>query len=899
MRDHVDTVSHGGVERGEDVGIVAVGVPADFIRSEVAVLDGWTPPRTTDENGVTYLTPESRWSADERLIPHDNSRALNAIFISVDVSAFSMISNCTEALDAWLILQEQCEGSASVRATKMRMLTTKFEVLRMREDESISAYYEKLCEISNEAVGLGEPISNERLVSKMLRSLPERYNMKISSIEETTDVATMRVGDLVSKLVTFEMNLEQQKTDHLSKSVAFRVEKPSVNPDFTNMSEFTDVDHEEKDDANIAMLVKIFNNMLKSLKKEKFKSDNRKPSGMSVGSSSNITSVKKNVGSTSEVRSVDHIQCMGCQGMGHYANKCPTVARKRHPSLTATLSDDSDSEEEMVLLFATVDEDEIPEEGMIGALEDLDDEISLSDEYVESETLNVDNNGSSIDSDIDLFVESEIMNDVDVTNTDVNISSENAQSGLLVDKNVVDMDTDFQKIDGMKIPINTTNCYQKNVGNTGRFDFSRLFDERKKNEICNVVVYTSLNANITENCYFDSGGKVTFGGGAKGTILGKGVLNVTDFSKLKDMYLVEGLKANLISISQLCDAGMTVEFDKHLYEVFDDTNSRVMMGKRSFDNCYKSQEETICNAAKLDDVELWHQRLGHINFKNLQKLLTHDVILGLPKLDIKKDVKLYKGSEFNIGQNVGRIRTDHGKEFENSLIDDFCTNNGIFHEFSAPKSPQQNGVAERNNRTIQEMVRAMLQEKSFSKRLRAEAFDSKSDKGLFLGYSVNSHAYRVYNLRTKTIQETVNVVFDNALNLVDRAEDEDIAELLEESNVTSQASDQQKSASVDTTSVPTSDVTFAKSTSEGETSEYVSDSKEEQGARFLHDLIRRDPPGHVRRNHPNSLIIGDAAKNVVTRQKKDVNYKEMVRIVCMTSDTILAGPFKRTRKQKT
>ncbi|XP_057811589.1 uncharacterized protein LOC131025817 [Salvia miltiorrhiza] len=741
----------------------------------VAVLDGWTPSRITDDNGVTSLTPESRWN-------------------NVKVQP---------------VLEQ----------TKMRMLTTKFEILRMCDNETIFAYYEKLCEILNEAVALGEPISNERLVSKMLRSLPERYNMKISSIEETADVATMRVGDLVSKLVTFEMNLEQQKADHLSKSVAFRVEKTSENSDVTNMSEFTDVDPEEEDDADFAMLVKNFNNMLKSFKKGKFKIGYRKPSRMSIGSSSNITNVKKNVGTTSEVRSVDHIQCRGCQGMGHYANECPTVARKRHSGLIATLSDDSDSEEEKVLLVATVDEEDIQEEDMIGALEDLDDEISFHN-FSESETLSVDDNGSSIDSDVDLIDESENMNvDIDVTNTDVNISSVNDQFDLTIDNNVFDMDTDVQEIDGMKIPINTTNWYEmtilddfnssvsdiccvaaleehesdplkemeyfknlyeivdsqcrelrndicmlvdenqnlkdqitrlerllsqrdvelgmlrgkvcdsekvvkrfnkgtsclnevlsqgqrsnfgigfcpeerskehrnttvfvkernvsvnvdnikdshkkikkkksyKNVSNTGRFDFSRLLDEREKNETCNVVVYTSLNANIFENWYFDSGcsrhmtgtktllsdfvptsgRKVTFGGGTKGTILGKGVLNVTDFPKLKDVYLVEGLKANLISISQLCDAGMTVKFDKHLCEVFDDTNRCVMMGKKSSDNCYKSQEETICNAAKLNDVELWHQRLGHVNFKNLQKLFTHDVVRGLPKLNFKKDV---------------------------------------------------------------------------------------------------------------------------------------------------------------------------------------------------------------------------------------------------------------------
>ena len=54
------------------------------------------------------------------------------------------------------------------------------------------------------------------------------------------------------------------------------------------------------------------------------------------------------------------------------------------------------------------------------------------------------------------------------------------------------------------------------------------------------------------------------------------------------------------------------------------------------------------------------------------------------------------------------IRSDHGQEFENSQFLQFCTTNGIEHNFSAPRTPQQNGVAERKNRTLIEMVNSML-----------------------------------------------------------------------------------------------------------------------------------------------------------------------------------------------
>ncbi|KAL5567366.1 hypothetical protein UlMin_030530 [Ulmus minor] len=93
---------------------------------------------------------------------------------------------------------------------------------------------------------------------------------------------------------------------------------------------------------------------------------------------------------------------------------------------------------------------------------------------------------------------------------------------------------------------------------------------------------------------------------------------------------------------------------------------------------------------------------------------------------------------------VVRLRSDHGKEFENTLFDDFCAANGISHEFSAPITPQHNGVVERKNRVIQEMARVMFFSKDVLKNLWAEAVSTA-----------------FYNFRTKNIMESTNVVIDD------------------------------------------------------------------------------------------------------------------------------------------
>ena len=164
-------------------------------------------------------------------------------------------------------------------------------------------------------------------------------------------------------------------------------------------------------------------------------------------------------------------------------------------------------------------------------------------------------------------------------------------------------------------------------------------------------------------------------------------------------------------------------------------------------------------------------------------------------------------------KKVVRIKSDHWREFENSHFENFCNKHGIRHEYSAPKTPQKNGVVEQKNRTLQEMVHVMLKSRRVLTQFWAEALntpcyiqnivylrlgtmtpyeiwrgkkpklkhlhefgstsfvlndkeqrrklDPKSDEGMFLGYSLNSRAYRVYNKRSKNVLELANIVIDD------------------------------------------------------------------------------------------------------------------------------------------
>ena len=96
---------------------------------------------------------------------------------------------------------------------------------------------------------------------------------------------------------------------------------------------------------------------------------------------------------------------------------------------------------------------------------------------------------------------------------------------------------------------------------------------------------------------------------------------------------------------------------------------------------------------------------------------------------------------------IVKIRSDHGKEFENALFDSFCENNGIKNEFSAPKTPQQNGGVERKNRVIQEMARVMLLNKQISQKFWEEAVNTLCHIGnrIYFRAGTKKTAYEIWN----------------------------------------------------------------------------------------------------------------------------------------------------------
>ena len=134
-----------------------------------------------------------------------NSRVLNALFSAVTNEEFKKISSIETVKEAWTILQTTYEGTKAVKDSKFQRLTTRFEEIKMEKDESFNEFYAKLKDIANSAFKLGETILEPKIVRKVFRSLPERFQAKITAIEELKDIDKIPLTELVGNFQTYEL----------------------------------------------------------------------------------------------------------------------------------------------------------------------------------------------------------------------------------------------------------------------------------------------------------------------------------------------------------------------------------------------------------------------------------------------------------------------------------------------------------------------------------------------------------------------------------------------------------------------------------------------------------------------------------------------------------------------
>jgi hypothetical protein len=257
---------------------------------------------------------------------------------------------------------------------------------------------------------------------------------------------------------------------------------------------------------------------------------------------------------------------------------------------------------------------------------------------------------------------------------------------------------------------------------------------------------------------------ITFRDGNQGLVKDLGKIAISPDHSISNVFLVDSLDYNLLSVSQLCKKGYNCLFTGAGVTVFrrnDDSIAfkGVLDGQLYLVDFNDNQAKLdTCLIAKTNMGWLWHRRLAHVGMKNLHKLLKGEHILGLTNVRFEKDMicsACQAGKQVSVHHPHKNIMmTDRPLELLHMnlfgliayisigeskyyliIVDDYyrftwlfslhlVIVEGIKHEFSSPYTPQQNGVVERKNRTLLDMARTMLYEYKTPNQFWAEAINT-------------------------------------------------------------------------------------------------------------------------------------------------------------------------------
>ncbi|XP_073017771.1 uncharacterized protein [Primulina eburnea] len=653
-------------------------------------------------------------------------------------------------------------GKDQTKENKLTVAIQKFDNAKMKPGETLSEFDERFSSIIIEFTSLGKDYSNREIALKVMRALPREWDVKTIAMRESKDLNKLELHDLFADLKAYEFELgirteEDPSTSQQTKELPATIVILPVEESSSKKSV------EQLSNEAMSLFVKKFSKFMR-----KNQSQMNKPH-------------------FNKDHTDDGQACFNCGKKGHFIAECnmPKKDEKKSKS-EKSISEESSSEsedEKVECLMAKEDQDstdemifdfnsvEFTREDLVTSLHDMVDEFKrLSHQFNEATT-----------------EKQKLENKLALSSC----SQQKEVNGLRVKLSLLMAENDDLRrlfhvtLKENKRLINTVNTWNKSsVSKKRNLEESIWFLDSGCSR------HMTGNKDLLSEIVDCKGPTITFGDNSKGKAVGKGVVLVIPLSvPYPEIAYCDEKNALLPPPSPVPLPGEPVtppEAPPVPQPVVIPQLDHPKSGTSSYGLVWTNTH---------------HKPRG----KEIYSHQTADQLIKLPKrLRNEKS------------EAIDRIRSDRGTEFLNQFLSSYFEDHGIKHELSAARSPQQNGVAERRSCTLKEAARTMLAESGISQKFWAEAvntacytqnrslinknhektpyeiwtgkqpdigyfrifgckcsihnngkthltaFDVKADNGIFLGYSSVSKAYRAYNQRTLTVEESIHIVFDES-----------------------------------------------------------------------------------------------------------------------------------------
>lgn len=677
------------------------------------VAEGYSEPA----EGAEVTAAQKKELEDLKMKDH---QVKHYLFQAIDRTVFEQILDRRTSKVIWDSMKKKFGGNERVKRSLLNTLRREFEVLAMKPDEKIDAYFGRVMTVSNKMRSNGENMPDSKIVEKILRTLTDQFTYVVISIEESKDTRTMSIDELQSSLAVHEQKFKRS---------TYEEEDQALNVRGRGRGSYRGKGRGRG---------RVFNKAL--------------------------------------------IECYRCHNLGHYQYECPNQKQEAHYAEM--------EEEDEVLLMAYVE--------LKGA--------NRSDAW---------------------FVDSGCSNHM--------CGNQNMFTNL---------DTSFTHT------VKLGNNHKLEVCGKGAI---KIILKGVSYVISDVYHVPELRNNLLSVGQLQEKGlDVLFKGGDQKVCCifhpTRGKIAESVMSTNRMYVLISEICANKEDEEKCLQVDSTSKDELwhqrygHLsYKNLHDLHSKEMVTglpkvgelKRTCEACMKGKQHRVpfpksSSWRATEKLQLIHSDLcGPITpSSNTQKryLITFIddfsrktwIFFALEKSEAFQLFKMFKSSvEKDTGMFIKCLRTDRGGEYNSTEFKDYCKEHGIKRQLTAAYTPQQNGVAERKNRSIMNMVRTILTEKGVPKSFWPEAvqwanhvlnrsptvavkdktpeeawsdrkpdvgyfkvfgcighvhipdqrrtkLDDKSIKCVLLGFSSESKAYRMYDPVKKKIHTSRDVAFEEA-----------------------------------------------------------------------------------------------------------------------------------------
>ena len=165
------------------------------------------------------LTADQKKTLEEMKLK--DLKAKNYLFQSIDKSILKTITQKETSKQLWDSMKMKCQGNARVQRAQLNRHRRNFEVLAMKQGESIADYFGRVMVVANDMRNCGEDVTDVKIVDKILRTLTEKWNYIVCSIEEAKDIDELSVDALQSSLLVHEQKFRKDGEDEHALKVSY------------------------------------------------------------------------------------------------------------------------------------------------------------------------------------------------------------------------------------------------------------------------------------------------------------------------------------------------------------------------------------------------------------------------------------------------------------------------------------------------------------------------------------------------------------------------------------------------------------------------------------------------------------------------------------------------------